>query len=129
MKLTINILILLTCFTASGQKKSYCDLNVIKDVAKVKINIADFSRIDTTVNGRSYNVYFKCENGTIILGNVDNYGIKNGEWSFKKLNSTGYEGHILGSFKNDKMDGYWSHGPYSSLYKNGRHKKTYRIPF
>ena len=129
MKNIIIILTLITCLTSYGQDKSYCELKVIEDVAKVKIDISEFSKVDTTINGHHYNVFFKCVNGTTIFGNVDKKGIKNGRWSFDRLNSTGYEGYITGSFKDDKMDGYWSHGPYSSLYKNGSLKKTTRIPF
>ena len=129
MKNIIIILTLITCLTSFGQEISYCELKVIEEVANVKINISEFNKVDTTINGHHYNVFFKCENGTRIFGNVDKKGIKNGRWSFDRLNSTGYEGHITGSFKNGKMDGYWSHGPYSSLYKNGSLKKSTRIPF
>jgi len=115
--------------TSIGQDVPFCDLKVIEGVSKVKIDISEFSRVDTLVNGHSYNVHFHCKNGTIVLGNIDKKGIMNGRWSFDRLNSTGYEGHIVGSFKDGKMDGYWAQGPYSSLYKRGKHIKTTRIPF
>lgn len=123
-----------TTFSCSIIKpKSCCNLNYIKDVKRAKIDLSSFQEIDTIVGtgdfATKYNRLYICENGTVILGNVDSIGRMYAEWSFDKENSTGYEGHITGEFKNGKMDGYWSHGSYSSLYKNGRLKETTQIPF
>lgn len=135
MKLFVVISTTTFFFSACSvvKSKSCCNLKYISQVKHAKINLSKFQEIDTIVGSgdfeKTFNRMFVCRNGTLILGNVNSSGEKHGEWSFKKDNATGYEGHISGEFKNGKMDGYWAHGPYSSLYKNGRHVETKRIPF
>lgn len=125
------ILLLASC--SVFKTKSCCNMKYIKDVKKSRINLALFTEIDTTIGtgvyGNTFNRMYICPDGTLILGNVDSRGRKHGEWSFKKKTATGYEGYFYGEFRYNKMNGYWAHGPYSSLYKNGRHIKTNRIPF
>ena len=139
MKTTFTLILILQSILSFSQNDSLCNLKVIEKVRKVNIDINSFQHRDTTVtikdrNGKIYkqyefNVIFECENGTVILGNIDSQGLKNGRWSFKQKNATGYKRHIVGNYKNGEMNGYWTHGPYSSLYKNGKHIKTTKIPF
>jgi hypothetical protein len=139
MKTTLILIIIFQSILSFSQNDSLCNLNIIEDVRKVNIDITLFHKKDTTVtikdrNGKIYiqyqfNVIFECENGTVILGNVDDQGLKNGRWTFERIDANGFEGRIVGNYKKDKMDGYWQHGPYSSLYKKGKHKKTTKLPF
>ncbi len=139
MKTTLILISFFQSILAFSQHDSLCNLKVIEDIRKVNIDIDLFQHKDTTAivkdrDGKVYkqyefNVIFECENGTIILGNVDDQGLKNGRWTFERVNANGYEGRIVGNYKNDKMDGYWQHGSYSSLYKKGKHKNTTKLPF
>lgn len=139
MKTTLTFILLLISILSFSRNDSLCNLKVIEDIRKVNIDIDLFQHKDTTLtikdrDGKIYkqyefNVFFECENGTVILGNIDEQGLKNGRWTFEQKDANGYHGRIVGNFKNDKMEGYWQHGPYSSLYKKGKHKKTTKSPF
>lgn len=110
-----------------GQENRLCKINDVKDVENSEMNISEFKSIDTIVSRKTYNIFFQCSSGMTIFGNVDKNGIKNGDWLFDDHSQV--IPCIQGSFKNNKMDGYWSHGRSTTKYKNGKNKGTSKIPF